>query len=93
MYLFAWIFTGVVVGWLLGKALQGKSYGSARDFIMGIGGAAAGGILISMAGNPRFAGVIVSTFVAMVCAALMTSLVAMASGRRLLAPGPYPSAR
>jgi uncharacterized membrane protein YeaQ/YmgE (transglycosylase-associated protein family) len=85
MDLFAWIFTGVVVGWVAGKALQGKNYVSARDFIMGVGGAAAGVFLTNTAGIPGYPRVFLSTLLAMVCAVLMTSHVAMADGRRILA--------
>jgi uncharacterized membrane protein YeaQ/YmgE (transglycosylase-associated protein family) len=85
MDLFAWIFTGVVVGWVAGKALQGKSYGSTRDFILGVGGAAAGFLLMNAAGLSGYPRVVLSSLLAMVCAALMTSHVAMADGRRILA--------
>jgi uncharacterized membrane protein YeaQ/YmgE (transglycosylase-associated protein family) len=92
MYLFAWIFTGVVVGWVAGKALQGKSYGSAMDFIMGVGGAAAGGFLMNAGGIPVYPGVFLSTLLAMVCAVLM-SHVSMANGRRIFAYELYSSSR
>jgi uncharacterized membrane protein YeaQ/YmgE (transglycosylase-associated protein family) len=85
MDLFAWIFTGVVVGWVAGKALQGKSYGSASDFIMGVGGAASGVFLMNALGFPGYPRVFLSTLLAMVGAVLMTSHVAMADGRRILA--------
>jgi len=42
MYLLAWIFIGVGVGWGSGRALQGKGYGRMMDILMGVGGAGAG---------------------------------------------------
>jgi uncharacterized membrane protein YeaQ/YmgE (transglycosylase-associated protein family) len=39
MYLLAWMFIGVAVGWGSGKALQGKGYGRMMDILMGVGGA------------------------------------------------------
>jgi uncharacterized membrane protein YeaQ/YmgE (transglycosylase-associated protein family) len=84
MYLFAWIFVGVVVGWVAGKGLQGNEYGSAMDVTMGIGGPVAGGFLINAAGIPGYPGIILSTFVALVCAVLLTNLVAVVNGRRTL---------
>jgi len=85
MDLFAWIFTGVVVGWVAGKALQGKNYVSARDFIMGVGGVSAGVFLMSAVGIPGYPRVFPSTLLAMLCVVLMTSQVAKADGRRILA--------
>src|SRR6266853_27563 len=38
MYLLAWIFIGVVVGWAAGRVLQGESYGRSMDILMGVGG-------------------------------------------------------
>jgi len=38
MYLLAWIFIGVAVGWGSGKALQGKGCWRMMDILMGVGG-------------------------------------------------------
>lgn len=85
MYLLAWIFIGAVVGWGAGRVLQGDGYGPFMDILMGIGGAVAGGFLINSTGVSGYLGTVLTTFVAMVCAVIMTSLVAMANGRRILA--------
>jgi uncharacterized membrane protein YeaQ/YmgE (transglycosylase-associated protein family) len=84
MHLLAWIVLGVVVGWVAGKTLNGNGYGSVMDVTVGIVGSVAGGFLMNSAGIPGYPGVILSSFVAMVCAVLLTSLVAMANGRRML---------
>jgi uncharacterized membrane protein YeaQ/YmgE (transglycosylase-associated protein family) len=54
MYLLAWIFIGVAVGWGAGRILQGNGYGPFMDVAMGIGGALAGGFLIRSAGIGGF---------------------------------------
>jgi uncharacterized membrane protein YeaQ/YmgE (transglycosylase-associated protein family) len=46
MYLLAWIFIGVVVGWAAGRVLQGEGHGRMMDILMGVGGAVAGGFLM-----------------------------------------------
>jgi uncharacterized membrane protein YeaQ/YmgE (transglycosylase-associated protein family) len=43
MFLLAWIFIGVLVGWGAGRILKGNGYGPFMDVAMGIGGAVAGG--------------------------------------------------
>jgi uncharacterized membrane protein YeaQ/YmgE (transglycosylase-associated protein family) len=85
MYLFAWIFVGVVLGWVAGKALKGNGYGPIMDIVMGVGGAVAGGFLMNSAGLSGYPGMLLTTLVAMVCAVLLTSLAAVANGRRVLA--------
>jgi uncharacterized membrane protein YeaQ/YmgE (transglycosylase-associated protein family) len=85
MYLLAWIFIGVVVGWAAGRVLQGESYGQSMDILMGAGGAAAGGFLIRTTGIGGYRGVMVTTMVAVIGAALLTVLTAYVNGRRLYA--------
>jgi uncharacterized membrane protein YeaQ/YmgE (transglycosylase-associated protein family) len=85
MYLLAWIFIGVVVGWAAGRVLQGESYGRSMDILMGVGGAAAGGFLIRTTGIGGYRGVMVTTMVAVIGAALLTVLTAYVNGRRLYA--------
>jgi uncharacterized membrane protein YeaQ/YmgE (transglycosylase-associated protein family) len=85
MYLLACIFIGAVVGWGAGRVLQGDGYGPFMDILMGAGGAVAGGFLMNPVGISGYRGTVLTTFVATVCAVLMTSLVAMANGRRILA--------
>jgi uncharacterized membrane protein YeaQ/YmgE (transglycosylase-associated protein family) len=85
MYLLAWIFIGVLVGWGAGRILQGNGYGPIMDMAMGTGGAVAGGLLMHAAGFGGVAGTIVTTFVAVICAALLTVLFGVANGRRIYA--------
>ncbi len=85
MFLLAWIFIGVLVGWGAGRILQGNGYGPIMDVAMGIGGAVAGGFMMRAAGFGGVGGTIVTTFVAVICAALLTVLFGVANGRRIYA--------
>lgn len=85
MYLLAWIFIGVLVGWGAGRLLEGNGYGPFMDIAMGIGGAVAGGFLMRGAGFGGVAGTIVTVFVAMICAVLLTMTVGFANGRKAFA--------
>ena len=85
MYLLAWIFIGVVVGWAAGRVLQGESYGRSMDILMGVCAAVAGGFLMRSAGFGGYGGAIVTTIVAMIGAVLLTVLTAYVNGRRLYA--------
>ena len=85
MYLLAWIFIGVAVGWGAGRVFEGEGYGRIMDILMGVGGAVAGGFLMRSAGFGGYAGAIVTTIVAMIGAVLLTVLTAYVNGRRIYA--------
>ena len=85
MHLLTWILVGVVMGWGAGRKLQANGYGPFLDMAMGIGGAVAGGLLMRAAGFGGVAGTIVTAFVAVICAALLTVLFGLANGRRIYA--------
>jgi uncharacterized membrane protein YeaQ/YmgE (transglycosylase-associated protein family) len=85
MYLLAWIFIGVVVGWAAGRVLQGEGYGRMMDVLMGVGGAVAGGFLMRSAGFGSYGGAISTTMVATIGAVLLTVLTAYVNGRRIYA--------
>ena len=82
MYPLAWVLIGVLVGWGVGRLLEGNGYGPLMDVVMGIGGAVAGGFVLSMAG---YSGAMVTSLFAIVGAALLTMLMAVANGRRIYA--------
>ena len=89
MYLLAWIVVGAVVGWGSGKVFQGNGngygYGPLMDILMGVGGGIVGGYAMSFAGLGGYGGVIITTLVAMVGAALLTVLAAYVNGKRVYA--------
>jgi uncharacterized membrane protein YeaQ/YmgE (transglycosylase-associated protein family) len=83
MYLMLCILVGSVVGWVVGKSLEGNGYGRSLDLLMGAGGAVVGGLVIRGAGLSGYGGTLVATFMAISCAALLTILVALANGRTI----------
>jgi uncharacterized membrane protein YeaQ/YmgE (transglycosylase-associated protein family) len=86
MYFVSWIIVGLVAGWSAGKALKGRTYGAFTDIAMGICGAVASGVLMGFAGfGGGYGGTIVTTFVAMIGAVLLTLLVGLVKGRRVYA--------
>jgi uncharacterized membrane protein YeaQ/YmgE (transglycosylase-associated protein family) len=85
MALLSWLFIGGVLGWSIGKILKGNGYGPAMDIAMGIAGAVAGGLFMRAADLDGYVGVILTTFVAMIGAVLMTLLMGLVNGRRMFA--------
>lgn len=85
MQLLWWIMVGLVTGWSAGKAMKGNGYGPLMDIAMGICGAVAGGLLIASAKFTGYRGTVVTTVVAMVGAALLTTLAGFVNGRRIYA--------
>ena len=85
MYFASWIVVGLVAGWFGGKILKGNTYGPIMDIAMGMCGAVAGGLLMQSAGFSGYGGIILTTFVAMIGAVLLTLLVGFVSGRRMYA--------
>jgi uncharacterized membrane protein YeaQ/YmgE (transglycosylase-associated protein family) len=82
--LIAWIIIGVVAGWITGKLMKGSGYGFFMDMIVGLIGALIGGFLSSHFGMGGVAqhGMIVSIFIAVIGAVILTWLVRLASGKR-----------
>ena len=78
-----WVFMGLSIGWLAGKRLEGEGYGTSMDILMGIGGAIIGGALMRTIGFSGTWGNALGTLVAVICAALLTTLTALSNGRKL----------
>ena len=85
MYFVSWTIVGLVVGWFGGKILKGNAYGPFMDIGMGICGAIAGGLLMQSAGFSGYKGIILTTFVAMIGAVVVTLLAGFVNGRRMYA--------
>jgi uncharacterized membrane protein YeaQ/YmgE (transglycosylase-associated protein family) len=83
MYLLVWIFVGVVIGWLVGRSLEGEGYGASMDIVMGAAGAVIGGFAMRSWGFSGIGGTALAAFVAISCAALFTTLTALVNGRRI----------
>ena len=85
MYFVSWIVVGMVAGWFGGKVLKGNAYGPIMDIGMGICGAVAGGLLMQTAGFSGYRGIILTTFVAIISAVLLTLFAGFVNGRRMYA--------
>lgn len=83
MYLLLWIMVGLSIGWLAGKHLEGNGYGPSVDLTMGAGGGVIGGLVMRAMGVSGYGGILLTTFVVICGAALLTVLVAMANGRTI----------
>ena len=81
---FAWIIIGVIAGWLTGKIMKGSGFGFFVDMIVGIIGAMVGGFLSFHLGlgGVREHGLIVSIFIAVIGAVILTFLLRLISGDR-----------
>ena len=83
MSLLLWIFVGWGAGWLAGRSLEGKGYGPSMDVVMGIAGALVGGFLMRSTGLSGYGETVLTTFAAMSCAVLFTTLTGLVNGRRI----------
>lgn len=83
MYLLAWIFIGALVGWRVGRILVGNSYGPFMDIAMGIAGAVGGGYFMRSAGFQGAGGIIATTVVAVLGAAVLPTVTGLVNGRRI----------
>ena len=84
MYFLLWVVVGLLGGWLAGRSLKGNGYGPPMDAYLGIGGAVVGGLLVSSAGFSGSRRLILSSFAAVSCAALFTTLAGLIKGGKLL---------
>jgi uncharacterized membrane protein YeaQ/YmgE (transglycosylase-associated protein family) len=77
----AWLFVGLIAGWLAGLMMKGGGYGVMGDIIVGLIGSFLGGFLLSffVEGATGFAG---SILVAFIGACALIFLVRAISGRQ-----------
>jgi uncharacterized membrane protein YeaQ/YmgE (transglycosylase-associated protein family) len=82
--LIAWIFIGIVAGWLTGKLMKGSGFGMIMDMIVGLVGALIGGFLSSHLGFGGVGqhGLIMSILIAVVGAIVLTLIIRLISGNR-----------
>jgi uncharacterized membrane protein YeaQ/YmgE (transglycosylase-associated protein family) len=82
--LIAWIVIGVLAGWITGKLMKGSGFGFIMDMVVGLIGALIGGFIsyhLGMGGVGQH-GIIVSVFIAVLGAVILTLLVRLISGNR-----------
>ena len=80
----AWLFVGLIAGWLAGLMMKGSGYGMIGDIVVGLIGAMVGGFVsgLVMTGATSFWGSIVVAFLG---ACLMIAIVrAISPGRRAI---------
>ena len=82
--IFAWIIIGIIAGWLTGKIMKGSGFGMIMDMVVGLVGALIGGFLSSHLGFGGVGdhGLIMSIFIAVIGAILLTYLVRLVTGGR-----------
>jgi uncharacterized membrane protein YeaQ/YmgE (transglycosylase-associated protein family) len=82
--IFAWIIIGIIAGWLTGKIMKGSGFGMIMDMVVGLVGALIGGFLSSHLGFGGVGdhGLIMSIFIAVIGAVLLTYLVRLVTGGR-----------
>ncbi|MCL4545486.1 MAG: GlsB/YeaQ/YmgE family stress response membrane protein [Chloroflexi bacterium] len=81
--LIAWLFVGLIAGWLTGKIVQGSGFGVIGDLVLGLVGAVIGGFILGffIHGSAGFIGSIV---VAVIGAVILVTLARTLTGHRSL---------
>ena len=74
MGLIAFIFVGLIAGWLAGKVMKGGGYGVLADIILGILGGMLGGWIFGRLGIYPNAGLIGAIFVAFIGAVILVAI-------------------
>jgi uncharacterized membrane protein YeaQ/YmgE (transglycosylase-associated protein family) len=70
----AWIFVGLIAGWLAGQVMKGGGYGMIVDIILGILGGVLGGWIFGLLGLWPGRGMIGSIIVAFVGAVILVGI-------------------
>lgn len=70
----AWLFVGLVAGWLAGLVMKGGGYGLLVDLVLGVLGGLLGGWLFGMLGIWQGGGMIGSIIVAFVGAVILVGI-------------------
>ena len=80
----AWIIIGIVAGWLTGKIMKGSGFGAIMDMVVGLVGALIGGFISEKLGFGGVGehGLIVSIFIAVIGAVILTFLIRLVTGGR-----------
>jgi uncharacterized membrane protein YeaQ/YmgE (transglycosylase-associated protein family) len=80
--LIAWIFVGLISGWLAGQVMKGGGYGLIGDLVVGLIGSLVGGFIVSFF-DQGVAGFWGSIFVAFLGACVFIAISRAISGRRV----------
>ncbi|HEX2185353.1 MAG TPA: GlsB/YeaQ/YmgE family stress response membrane protein [Chloroflexota bacterium] len=79
--LLAWLFVGLIAGWLAGQFMKGGGYGLIGDIVVGLIGAFVGGLLFSFLMPGSDVGLIGSIVVAFIGAIVLIALLRALPGR------------
>ena len=83
--LIAWLFIGLVAGWLAGVIMHGKGFGLLGDLIIGLVGAFLGGLIINLLVPDATFGFWGSLVVALIGACILVAILHAIAGRRTTA--------
>jgi len=83
--LIAWLFIGLVAGWLAGVIMPGKGFGLLGDLIIGLVGAFLGGLIINLLVPDAAFGFWGSLVVALIGACSLVAILHAITGRRTTA--------
>ena len=73
--LIAWLFIGLVAGWLAGVIMPGKGFGLLGDLIVGLVGAFVGGLILNLLVPDATFGFWGSLIVALIAACILVAIV------------------
>ncbi|HEX2037856.1 MAG TPA: GlsB/YeaQ/YmgE family stress response membrane protein [Chloroflexota bacterium] len=79
--LLAWLFVGLIAGWLAGQFMKGGGYGLIGDIVVGLIGAFVGGLLFSFLMPGSDVGLIGSIVVAFIGAIVLIAILRALPGR------------
>jgi len=74
MGIIAWVFVGLIAGWLAGRVMKGGGYGVVVDIILGILGGVVGGWVFHLLGIWPGGGIVGSIIVAFVGAVILVGI-------------------
>jgi len=81
----AWIFIGMIAGWITGKLMKGSGFGFFMDMIVGLIGAVIGGFISTHLGLGGVGqqGFIMTIVIAVIGAVILTWIVRLLTGGRV----------
>jgi uncharacterized membrane protein YeaQ/YmgE (transglycosylase-associated protein family) len=83
--LIAWLFIGLIAGWLAGVIMPGKGFGLLGDLVIGLVGAFLGGLIINLLVPDATFGFWGSLVVALIGACILVAIVHAFTARRTTA--------
>ena len=82
MFILWWIMVGLVAGFIIGKIMKGRGFGTFMDIVVGIVGAVIGGFIMRAIGFAGEGGLLYTILVAVLGAVILTGLIGLVTGNR-----------